>query len=78
MSRLFATNWSEGSVRNYHAINDLLGANEIGEAACAGALFVILNNLLMRLCADLSVKRVRWVTCEPLIKGASWECPRFC
>jgi hypothetical protein len=47
MSRLFATNWSKGSVTNYHAINDLLGANEIGEVACAGALFIILNNLLI-------------------------------
>jgi hypothetical protein len=72
MSRCFATKWSEGSVTNYHAINDLLGANEIGEAACAGALFIILNNLLMRLKADLSVKRVRWTTCEPLIKSASF------
>jgi hypothetical protein len=71
MSRLFATNWSSGSVNEYHATNDLIGANEIGEAACAGALFVILNNLLMKFKYDLRVGKNRWTKCEPLIKGAS-------
>jgi hypothetical protein len=72
MSRLFATSWSAGTISEYHATNDLIGANEIGEAACAGAFFVILNNLLMRFKYDLRVPQERWVRGEPLMGGASF------
>jgi hypothetical protein len=71
MSLLVATNWSRDSIKEYHSKNDEIGANEIGEGACAGALFVILSNLLLRLKNDLQVFQDRWVKCGPLINGIS-------
>jgi hypothetical protein len=71
LARLFATNWSHHSLKQYHASNDEIGGNEIGEAACAGAIFVILNNLLSRFQNDLHVGGDRWSRGGPLINGLS-------
>jgi hypothetical protein len=71
MSRLFATGWASCAVSEYHSTNDLIGANEVSEAVCAGAFFVILNNLLMRFKHDSGVSEDEWGKCEPLIDGAS-------
>jgi hypothetical protein len=68
---VFATNWSGASVREYHSKNDEIGANEIGEAACAGALFVILNNILSRFRNDLKTNREQWVNGGSLTNGVS-------
>jgi hypothetical protein len=71
MSMLVATNWSRDSIKEYHAKNDEIGASEIGEGACAGALFIILSNLLLRFKNDLQVVQDRWVKSGPLISGIS-------
>ena len=71
MSLLAATNWSRDSMKEYHSKNDEIGANEIGEGACAGALFIILSNLLLRFKSDLQVAQDRWVNCGPLMNGIS-------
>jgi hypothetical protein len=63
MSLLAATRWSRDTVEEYHSVNDEIGANEIGEGACAGALFVILNNLLLRFKNDLKITQGRWANC---------------
>jgi hypothetical protein len=68
---LFASNWSRESVRQYHSKNDEIGANEFGEAACAGTLFVILNNLLSRFKNDAQTSRDRWNEGGPFINGVS-------
>jgi hypothetical protein len=72
MSRLVAAGWASSAVSKYHSTNDLIGANEVGEAVCAGAFFVILNNLLMRFRYNSGVTEDDWVKCEPLIDGASF------
>lgn len=72
MSRLVASGWASGTVSEYHSTNDLIGANEVGEAVCAGAFFVILNNMLMRFRYDSGATEDEWVKCEPLIYGASF------
>jgi hypothetical protein len=71
MSLLAATRWSRDTVEEYHSVNDEIGANEIGEGACAGALFVILNNLLLRFKNDLKIAQDRWESCGHLINGVS-------
>jgi hypothetical protein len=71
MSLLAATNWSRGTIEEYHSVNDEIGANEIGEGACAGAIFVILNNLLSRFRNDLTITQGRWAASGSLIKGVS-------
>jgi len=68
---LFASNWSRESVMQYHSKNDEIGANEFGEAACAGTLFVILNNLLSRFKNDAQTSRDRWNEGGPFINGVS-------
>jgi hypothetical protein len=72
MSLLAATNWSRNTIEEYHLVNDEIGANEIGEGACAEALFVILNNLLWRFKNDLKIAQGRWETCGHLINGVSF------
>jgi hypothetical protein len=71
-SRLVGSGWASSAVGEYHSTNDLIGANEIGEAVCAGAFFVILNNLLMRFRYDTGAAEDEWSGCDPLTGGASF------
>jgi hypothetical protein len=72
MSQLVASGWASSAVGEYHSTNDLIGANEIGETVCAGAFFVILNNLLMRFRYDTGAAEDKWSGCKPLTGGASF------
>ena len=71
ISLLSATNWSGDAVRQYHYVNDQIGASEFGGAACAGALFVMLNNILSRFKNDLKITQERWAACAPLFHRVS-------
>jgi hypothetical protein len=71
ISLLSATNWSGDVVKQYHSVGDQIGASELGGAACAGALFVMLNNVLSRFKNDLKISQGRWAAGGPLIKGVS-------
>jgi hypothetical protein len=71
LETVFAANWSANSLKQYHSKNEEIGANEIGEAACAGALFVILSNILSRFRNDTRASQELWAKGEPLINGVS-------
>jgi hypothetical protein len=54
-----------------HALNDEIAANEFGPAAYAGAIVLVLNNLLQRFKSDLDVHDEIWKKAYPLIEGCS-------
>jgi hypothetical protein len=49
-----------GMTKNFHALGDEIGAGEYGGAACAGAIMVVLNNLLQRYKTDVSGVTTEW------------------
>ena len=56
----------------FHTIRDELGACAFGEMACAGAIMVMLHNLLMRFKNDLKAPHDHYNKCAPLIEGCSF------
>lgn len=55
----------------FHALGEEIGAGEFGGAACAGAIVVVLNNLLQRYKTDLSGAAAKWEGVGPLFNGYS-------
>lgn len=55
------------ATRRFHDIANEEGACAFGAAACAGAIMVVLHNLLMRLQGDLNATKDRWEKCSPQI-----------
>jgi hypothetical protein len=51
-------------------LEDQIG--EFGAAACAGAVMVVLNNLLQRYKKDLHAETLSWDTIEPVFGGCSF------
>jgi hypothetical protein len=56
----------------FHALGDDIGASAYGGAACAGAMVVVLSNVLMRFKNDLNATGHDWQTAAPLIEGCSF------
>lgn len=59
------------NIQRFHDINNEVGASTFGGAACAGAIMVVLHNLLMRYKADLNATKEKWEICTPQIEGRS-------
>ncbi len=57
--------------KKFHALGDEIGAGEFGSAACAGAMIVVLNNLLQRYKTDLSGVNPKWEGIDPQFSGYS-------
>lgn len=55
----------------FYALGKEIGAGEFGGAACAGAIMVVLNNLLQRCKTDLSGVTPKWEGGGPLFSGRS-------
>jgi hypothetical protein len=55
----------------FHALGEEAGAGEFGGAACAGAIMVVLNNLLQRYKTDLSGVNPKWEGVGPQFNGYS-------
>jgi hypothetical protein len=60
------------SMERYHDINNEIVAHNFGGGACAGAIMVILNNLLMRYKDDLKPATDKWGISSPQIEGRSF------
>jgi hypothetical protein len=58
-------------IKKFHALGEEVGTGEFGGAACAGAIMVVLNNLLQRYKADLSGANPKWEGIGPQFNGYS-------
>lgn len=56
----------------FHALGEEIGTGEFGAAACAGAIIVVLSNLLLRYKADLVAENPRWEGICPQFNGCSF------
>jgi hypothetical protein len=59
------------ATQRFHDINNEIGAYTFGGAACAGAIMVVLHNLLMRFRMDLNASKDKWEKSSPQIGGCS-------
>lgn len=59
------------SVEAFRTLNDEIGANEFGCAVYAGAIMLVLSNLLLRFKIDLNANDKDWKGACPLIEGCS-------
>jgi hypothetical protein len=62
---------STQSAERFHEINNEVGAYTFGGAACAGAIMVVLHNLLTRSKVDLNASKEKWEKSSPQIGGCS-------
>jgi hypothetical protein len=60
-----------GDVEGYHALIVEGQTGEYGAAACAGAVMVVLSNLLQRYKNDLHAETLKWDAIEPVFGGCS-------
>jgi hypothetical protein len=67
-----AQSWSPEAVARYHSVNDDIGTSEFGGAVCAGAMLIVLNNLLSRFKNELQPPTEKWEKGAPLIGGFSF------
>jgi hypothetical protein len=58
--------------REFHALSDEMGAGEFGAAACAGAIMVVLSNLLLSYKKDLEPVGPKWKGIDPQFSGYSF------
>jgi hypothetical protein len=58
-------------IEKFHALAEEVETGEFGGAACAGAIMVVLNNLLQRYKTDLSGKNPKWGGICPQFNGYS-------
>jgi hypothetical protein len=59
------------SPERFHELNNEIGAYTFGGAACAGAIMIVLHNLLMRYKVDLNATKDKWEKSSPQIGGRS-------
>jgi hypothetical protein len=59
-------------IRKSHALIAEIEAGEFGAAACAGAIMVVLSNLLVRYRSDLSTTNPKWEGIDPQFGGYSF------
>ena len=57
---------------NFHTLADEIGAGEFGSGACAGAIMVVLSNLLLRYKGDLKAINPKWERIGPQFCGYSF------
>jgi hypothetical protein len=62
---------STQTTERFHEITNEVGAYTFGGAACAGAIMVVLHNLLMRFKVDLNTTKDKWEKSSPQIGGRS-------
>jgi hypothetical protein len=62
---------SPEKTKKFHALREEIGAGEFAGAACAGAIMVVLNNLLLRYETDLSEVNPKWEGVGPQFNGYS-------
>jgi hypothetical protein len=62
---------STQSAERFHEINNEVGTYTFGGAACAGAIMIVLHNLLMRFKVDLNANKEKWEKSSPQIGGYS-------
>jgi hypothetical protein len=55
----------------YHDESEVLGDYESGASVYAGAILVVLNNLMQRCRQDLHASESRWMSADPKIEGHS-------
>jgi hypothetical protein len=68
----FATEFpSPERIEKFHALGEEVETGEFGGAACAGAIMVVLNNLLQRYKTDLSELNPEWGGIGPQFNGYS-------
>jgi hypothetical protein len=58
-------------IEEFHARGEEIETGEFGGAACAGAIMVVLNNLLQRYKTDLKAVNPKWGGVGPLFNGYS-------
>jgi hypothetical protein len=63
---------STQSKERFHDINDQIVAHDFGGGACARAIMIVLNNLLLRYRDDLKPVTDKWETSSPQIEGRSF------
>ena len=63
---------SPASLKRFHAIRDEFGASDFGGGACAGAIMVVLGELLRMFKKDLNATCSNWDKCSPSINGYSF------
>jgi hypothetical protein len=63
---------SAASMERFHDINNEIGAHTFGGGACAGAIMVVLSNLLLRYRDDLKPATGKWEKSSPQIEGRSF------
>jgi hypothetical protein len=56
----------------FHVLADEIGAGEFGGAACAGAIMVVLSNILLRYKDDLKAINPQWEGIGPQFRGYSF------
>jgi len=60
------------AIQRFHDINNEVGASTFGSEACAGAVMVVLHNLLMRYKIDLNATKKKWEKSSPQIGARSF------
>jgi hypothetical protein len=63
---------NDQSMQRFHHINNEIGAHEFGGGASAGALMVVLSNLLLRYKDDLKPAPAKWENSSSQIGGRSF------
>lgn len=63
---------SREMIEKFHILADEIGAREFGGAACAGAIMVVLSNMLQRYKDDLSATTPKWERIRPQYRGYSF------
>jgi hypothetical protein len=59
-------------IDKFHSLGEEVEAGEFGAAACAGAIMVVLSNLLLRYRTDLRGENAKWEGVGPLFNGCSF------
>jgi hypothetical protein len=60
------------TTEKFHTLGEEVGGREFGAAACAGAIMVMLSNLLLRYKNDLKATSPKWKRIGPLVGGCSF------
>jgi hypothetical protein len=63
---------SRQMIEKFHILADEIGAGEFGGAACAGAIMVVLSNMLQRYKDDLKATNPKWKGITPQFRGHSF------
>jgi hypothetical protein len=59
-------------IHKFHSLGEEVEVGEFGAAACAGAVMVVLSNLLLRYRTDLTPENAKWENVSPRFNGCSF------